>query len=153
MKKLRMLLPALLLCAVTLLQTEDAWASRVITLQNASSKKITVALVLPSDRGWWVTAWYTVAPWSTRKIYKSWAGGNAFGYYAHVVGRKDIAWRGRGDSPTIYLTSSAQNHSAKQRSGSPHKVIMKRGSSVKFTWSGDQAGIRRATGAGGGAWW
>jgi hypothetical protein len=152
MKLRKLLVPALLVGLALLLNAADAWAARQITLQNASSRKIDVALVLPSNRGWWVTAWYNIAPWSTRRINIGWAGGNAFGYYAHVPGQ-NISWSGKGNAPAVFLTTGRQSHAARQRSnGRAHKVIMKNGSSARFTWKGDRGGVSRAA-VGGGGWW
>ncbi|MDR0827350.1 MAG: hypothetical protein LBN33_05670 [Desulfovibrio sp.] len=151
MRTLKLLLPALLLCAVMLLQAEEAWASRQITLQNSSSRKINVALVLPSNRGWWVTAWYSIAPWSTRRVNINWAGGNQFGYYAYVPGQQ-IYWSGKGYAPNVYLSTAAQSHAANQRvGGKAYKVVMKNGNAVKFTWAGDRAGGGNKPSSSG--WW
>ena len=149
MKLRKLLVPVFLVGLALLLNAADAWAARQITLQNASSRKISVALVLPSSRGWWVTAWYNVAPWSTRRINVGWAGGNGFGYIAHVPGQ-NISWTGKGNAPVVFLNSGRLSHAANQRiNGRPNKVVMKKGSSARFTWRGDQQG----GGGGGGGWW
>jgi len=111
----------------------EAQAARQITMQNKARYPISVALLIPSSRGWRVHGWYKVAPYSYKTVRFDAGVENWFGFYAKA---QNIAWYGKGREPTITVVSNAMNHEFRQTPyGSNQrrvKVRIQRGNSVAF---------------------
>lgn len=141
---------ALALCAA-LLPTTSAEAAKRILLENASSRRISAAVVVQTYNGWRVIGWYTVPAWSYKRLNLNHASGPHFGVYAHSG---NIQWAGRSNHPVVAVVDNRMNHGVRQqpygRNPRLVRVRMMNGNGMRFTWNGDrQPQMSRQ----GGGWW
>jgi len=133
MKSLKLLLAALALSSALLLPAANAEAKQ-FRLENASPLRVTVALVMPTNNGWKVRGWWTLAPYSYKTVNYADAGGSQFGYYA-FSGK--VRWGGKSNAPQVIVVDNAMNHDVRRQPNgkNPHRVqvLMKQGNAVKFT--------------------
>ena len=129
-----LLFPALLLGLVLLFEPATAQAKQYF-LQNKTGSRITVTLVVPTSRGWYVQGWYSIAPYSYKSVTIGHAGGNYFAFYAHDS--RGTVWRGSGNAPTIPIVSNAMGYYVGQKPYGNNfryvKLRVKSGYSVTFT--------------------
>ena len=111
-------------------------AAETYSVENNSSHKIRVALLMPTSKGWYVSHWYTLEPFSRKNISRGWANKGKFGYYAQSLYDKKITW---GGNSVAIVSDKASDHPYNKNpgGGNVRKVGfgIKNGNSVKLGYS------------------
>lgn len=151
MEKLKRLISVLLFCSALLLPALSAEAAKQIVLNNSSSRKLSATIVVHTVSGWRVIGWYTIAPWSYKRLNFSDVDGQYFGVYAHSG---NLQWSGKNNQPAIAIVNNRMNHGVREQpyGNNPRMVRVRivNGSSFKFTWQGDQQQMSQQQMGG---WW